>query len=123
MTLHKNIAYKVLENEKLYNVYKEEISNGTIQLKEGAPDELILTQMIINDICKKNPEKYNVINKNLRFIKWDNCNTEYCPNYLNQFRVSEEEMESIKKNNYLIIRKIDFNNYHSINLVNILKGK
>ena len=123
MSLHKNIAHKLLENVKLFNIYKREFFNGTITLTQGAVDEFIFTHIIVNDICKRKPERYNIINNNLRFIKWENCNAEYCPNYLDQFRVSDEEKELIKKNNYLVIRKIDFKNPNAINLVNILKGK
>ena len=123
MSLHKNIAHKLLENVKLLNIYKREYYNGTITLTAGAVDEFIFTHIIVNDICKRKPERYNIINNNLRFIKWENCNAEYCPNYLDQFHVSDEEKELIKKNNYLVIRKIDFKNANAINLVNILKGK
>ena len=123
LSLHKSIANKLLESINIFDMYKEGIKNGTIKLIRGAPDELIFTQIIINDICKRKPERFNVINKDLRYVKWENCNTEYCPNYLDLFHVSDEEKEFIKKDNYLIIKKIDIKNYNAINLVNILKGK
>ena len=44
-------------------------------------------------------------------------------NYLDIDNVSEEEIKSIKKNNFLAIRKIDYKNYKAIDLVNKLKGE
>ena len=59
----------------------------------------------------------------MRFIRWKNCRRVYCPNYLDIDNVSEEEIKSIKKKNFLSIRKIDYKNYKAIDLVNRLKGE
>ena len=123
MSLHSNIVHKLLDNIILFNKYKEAIRNRTIRLITGAPDELIITHIIVNDICKRKPKEYNVFNNNLRFIRWKNCRRVHCPNYLDIDNVSEEEIKSIKKNNFLAIRKIDYKNYKAIDLVNKLKGE
>ena len=123
MSLHSNIVHKLLDNIILFNKYKEAIRNRTIRLITGAPDELIITHIIVNDICKRKPKEYNVFNNNLRFIRWKNCRRVHCPNYLDIDNVSEEEIKSIKKNNFLTIRKIDYKNYKAIDLVNRLKGE
>ena len=123
MSLHSNIVHKLLDNIILFNKYKEAIRNRTIRLITGAPDELIITHIIVNDICKRKPKEYNVFNNNLRFIRWKNCRRVYCPNYLYIDNVSEEEIKSIKKNKFLAIRKIDYKNYKAIDLVNRLKGE
>ena len=123
MSLHYSITHKLLDNLYLFNKYKEALMDGTIKLNGGAPDEFIFTQIILNDICKGNPQKYDIINNNLRFTRWKDCESVYCPNYLEQNNVSEEEIKSIKKNNYLVIRKIDYKNFNAIDLINRLKGE
>ncbi len=123
MSLHSNMMHKLLDNLNLFNKYKEAIKDGTIKLAGGAPDEFIFTHIIVNDICEGKPLKYDVINNNLRFTRWKDCEVIYCPNYLDLSKISEEEIKFIKNNNYLIIRKIDYKNYNSIDLVNRLKGE
>ena len=122
MSLHNNIVHKLLDNINLFYKYKEAIRNKTIKIIYGAPDEFIFQHIIVNDICKREPQKYNIINSNLRFIRW-NYNELYCPNYLDIDNVSKEEIKTIKKNNYLIIRKINYTNFKAIDLVNRLKGE
>lgn len=122
MSLHSNIVHKLLENINLIHKYKEAINNNIIKILRGAFDELIIQNIIINDICKGKPQDYNIINNNLRFIRW-RCKNEYCPNYLDIDNVSEKEIKYIKNNNYLTIRKIDYINYKAIDLVNRLKGE
>lgn len=121
MSLHKNIVRKLLVNKDLYNKYKEEIKNGTIIITRGrgALDELIIQNMIIHDICNETPKKFKIINNNLRFVRW-RCHNAYCPNYLNIDNISKYEINKIIKN-YLIIRKINFKDAKSIELVNKLK--
>ena len=121
MSLHRNIVNKLLDNIDLFYKYKEEIKNKTILILRGAPDEFIIQHIIINDICNRKPQEYNIIKNNLRFIRWRD-DKGYVPNYLDMDNVSEEEIQNIKKQNYLIIRKIDYHNYKSIDLVNRLKG-
>ena len=115
MSLHKNIVRELLVKKDLYNKYKDEIKNGNIIITFGAIDEFIIQNMIIHDICNETPKKYKIINNNLRFVRWN------CPNYLNIDNVSEYEINMIKKNRYLIIRKINFKDAKSIELVNKLK--
>jgi hypothetical protein len=122
MSLHSNIVHKLLDNINLFHKYKEEIKNKTIIIEYGAPDELIIQNIIIHDICKGKPSKYNIINNNLRFIRWKNCKKVFCPNYLDIDNVSKEEIKNIKKN-YLTIRKINYKNYKAIDLINKLKGE
>ena len=121
MSLHKNIVKKVLDNKDLYNKYKNEIKNNTIIINFGAIDEFIIQNMIIHDICNEKPKKYNVINYNLRFTRWNDCNNIYCPNFLNIDNVSEYEINKIKEN-YLIIRKINYKDIKAIKLVYKLKN-
>ena len=123
MTLHSNIAHKLLDNLNLLNKYKKELRNGSIANISGAPDEFIIQHIIINDICQRKPKEFNVIQNNLRFIRWKNCTQLYCPNYLDEINVSKEELKSIKKNNILILRKIDYKNYNAITLINKLKAE
>ena len=123
MSLHRNIVYKILDNRNLFHKYKKALKNKTIKLLSGAPDELIIQHIIVNDICKGRPQKYRVINNNLRFIRRRRCKRVHCPNYLEIDNVSEDEIKKISKNNYLIIRKIDYKNYKAIDLVNRLKGE
>lgn len=122
MSLHFNIVQKLLDNINLFHKYKKAIKNKTIKIIYGAPDEFMIQHIIVNDICKGKPQEYNIINRNLRFVKW-RCDNEYCPSYLDIDNVSEEEIKSIKKNNYLTIRKINYTNYKAIDLVNRLKGE
>lgn len=121
MSLHRNIMHKLLDNINLIHKYKSTIKNNIIRILRGASDELIIQNIIIKDICKRKPQEFNIINNNLRFIRWRRCKKIYCPNYLDIDNVSEKEIENIKKN-YLVIRKIDYINYKAIDLVNRLKG-
>jgi hypothetical protein len=123
MSLHSNIVYKLIDNINLFNKYKEELRNRTIKILFGAPDEFIIQHIILNDICKRKPQEYNVLNNNLRFIRWKNCKAVHCPNYLDIDNVSEEEIKNISKKNILIIRKIDYKKNKAIDLVNRLRGK
>jgi len=123
MSLHNSIVYKLLGNLDLLSKYKEAINNDTIKILFGAPDELIFQNIIVNDICKGKPQEYNIINTNLRLIRWKKCDKEYCPNYLDIDNFSEKEIKIAKKYNYLAIRKIDYKNYKAIDLVNRLKGE
>ena len=122
MSLNSNIAKNLLDNIALFHKYKEEKKNNTIKIVGGAPDEFIIQHIIVNDICKRRPLKYKVINNNLRFIRWNKCEKEKCPNYLDLDNVSEQEIKSIKKNQLLIIRKIDYQNNKAIDLINRLKS-
>jgi hypothetical protein len=122
MSLHSNIVIKLLDNINLIHKYKKAIKDKTIKILSGAIDELIIQNIIINDICKRKPQENNIINNNLRFTRW-RCKKVYCPNYLDIDNVSEKEIETIKKQNYLSIRKIDYKNYKAIDLVNSLKGE
>ena len=97
MSLHSNIVHKLLDNINLFHKYKEEINKKTIQILFGAPDEFIFQHIIVNDICKGKPQEYNIINRNLRFIRW-RCLKEYCPNYLDIDNISKEEIKDIKRN-------------------------
>ena len=121
MSLHSNIVHKILDNRNLFYKYKEALKNNTIKIVFGAPDEFIIQHIIVNDICKGRPQEYNIINNNLRFIRW-RCNRVNCPNYLEIDNVSEDEIKNISKN-YLVIRKIDYKKYKAIDLVNRLKGE
>jgi len=123
MSLHRNIMHRLLDSLNLFNKYKKAIRKNKIELIGGAPDEFIITHIIIHDICQGEPQKYDVINNDLRYIRWKDCKNVYCPNYLDQLNVSEEEIKLIKKNNYLVIRKIDYKNFNAIDLVNRLKGE
>ena len=89
MSLHSNIVNKLLDNINLIHKYKEDIKNNKIKLFGGAFDELIIQNIIIKDICKGKPQEYNIINNNLRFIRW-RCKNKYCPNYLDIDNVSEK---------------------------------
>jgi len=122
LSLHSNIVIKLLDNVNLFHKYKEALKNNTIKILFGAPDEFIIQHIIVNDICKGKPQEYKVINNNLRFIRWK-CKRVYCPNYLHIDNVSKEEIKNIIKNNYLIIRKINYKNYKAIDLINRLKGE
>ena len=82
MSLHNNIVKKLLDNINIFHKYKEALKNKMIKLVKGAPDEFIIQHIIVNDICKRKPQEYNIINNNLRFIRWRSCWKEYCPNYL-----------------------------------------
>ena len=121
MSLHNNIVQLLLNNINLFLKYKEEIKNKTIVIKSGAPDELIIQNIIVHNICKRNPRNYNIINNNLRFIRWKTCKKVHCPNFLDIDNISEEEIKNIRKN-YLVIRKINYKNDKAIDLINILKG-
>jgi len=121
MSLHNNIVQLLINNINLFLKYKEEIKNKTIIIKSGAPDELIIQNIIVHNICKRNPRNYNIINNNLRFIRWKTCKKVHCPNFLDIDNISEEEIKNIRKN-YLVIRKINYKNDKAIDLINILKG-
>ena len=123
MSLHSNLVHKLLDNINLIHKYKKAIKNNIIKKLRGAFDELIIQNIIIKDICKRKPQEYNIINNNLRFIRWRKCKEIYCPNYLDIDNVSEKEIKNIKKNNYLAIRKINYINNKAIDLVNRLKGE
>ena len=121
MTLHKDIVNKLLNYKYLLTKYEKEINNGTIAIRAGAYDEHIIQNIIISDICNGNPKKYNVENRDIRYIRWKNCSKKYCPNYLNINNVNEEEINKIK-NNFLIIRKIDYKDSKSLELLKLLRG-
>ena len=123
MSLHSNLVHKLLDNINLIHKYKKAIKNNLIKKLRGAFDELIIQNIIIKDICKRKPQEYNIINNNLRFIRWRKCKEIYCPNYLDIDNVSEKEIKNIKKKNYLAIRKINYINNKAIDLVNRLKGE
>jgi len=95
MSINSNIVNKLLKRKDLYKKYKKEIKKGIIKIIDGAPDEFILQHIIIKDICKGTPQKCNVKYNNLRFVRWRNCNKEYCPNFLNVSNESEEEINYI----------------------------
>ena len=61
------------------------------------------------------------IKGSIRYIRWDNCSKEYCPNFLNIDNVNEKEINTIK-NNFLIIRKIDYKDSKSLELLKLLRG-
>ena len=115
MSLHNNIVKKLINNKELYEKYKAELKNKIIQTKKGAPDECIFHNIIIRDICMGIPKNYNIINNNLRFIKWRKG--ENSPIYLDVDNVSEDEINYIKSK-MLIIRKIDYKNPKGIKLIN-----
>ena len=100
ISLHKDIAKEVLKRKYLFSQYEEEINNGTliIDSKYGAFDEYIIQNIIISDICNWNPKKYNIENRDIRYIRWYNCSKEYCPNYLNIDNVNKKEINNIKSN-------------------------
>ena len=123
MSLHSNLVHKLLDNINLIHKYKKAIKNNIIKRLRGAFDELIIQNIIIKDICKRKAQECNIINNNLRFIRWRKCKEIYCPNYLDIDNVSEKEIKNIKKNNYLAIRKINYINNKAIDLVNRLKGE
>lgn len=121
MSLHKSIVYKLLNNKHLFTKYKKEVKNNKIKLIQGALDECILQNMIVLNIYNKNSQKYKIKNKDIRYIRWNNCSNEYCPNFLNIDNVSENETNYIRKN-FLIIRKINYKDFKSIELINKLRG-
>ena len=121
MSINSNIVNKLLKRKDLYKKYKKEIEKGIIKIIDGAPDEFILQHIIIKDICKGTPQKCNVKYNNLRFVRWRNCNKEYCPNFLDVSNVSEEEINYISKK-FLIIRKINYKNPKAIELINKIKN-
>ena len=119
MSLHNNIVKKLLINKDLYAKYRVEIKNKIIRTRKGAPDECIFHNIIIRDICFGIPKKYNIINNNLRFIKWTIGKSS--PNYLIVDNVSKEEINYIKAKS-LIIRKINSKNVKAIKLISILNN-
>ena len=121
MSLNHVIVKKLLKRKDLFIKYKKEIKKGIIKIINGAPDEFIFQHIIVKDICEGTLEKCNVKNNNLRFIRWRNCKNEYCPNSLDISNVSEEEINYIRKN-CLVIRKINYKNPKSIELINKLKS-
>lgn len=121
MSLHSDIVNKLLNYKYLFNKYKYEIENRNLKMWHGAYDEFIIQHIIIHYICKGKPGNYNVKNNSLRFIRWMSCSEEFCPSLLNINKVSEDEINYIKKN-FLIIRKIDYKDSKAIELVNKLKG-
>ena len=119
MSIYKNIGNKLLNISNLYNKYKEDIKEGIIKIEKGAFDEFIFQNLIIIDICNRNPKNCKVYNNNLRFIRW-HCRTKIsCPNYLNIDNVSEEEIKYIKLHSF-IIRKINYKDPKAIKLINKL---
>lgn len=120
MTLHKDIANELLNYKYLLAKYEEEIKYNKIIIRRGAYDEQIIHTIIIRDICNGNPKKKN-IKGNIRYIRWNNCSKEYCPNFLNIDNVNEKEINTIK-NNFLIIRKIDYKDSKSLELLKLLRG-
>lgn len=118
MSLHKVIANEFLKRKNLFSQYEYGKINGTLTIygRNGAFDEHIIHNIIISDICNGNPKKYNIKNKNIRYIRWHNCRKEHCPNYLNIDNVNEKEINNIK-NNFLIIRKINFKDSKSRELL------
>ena len=82
--------------------------NKTIRRIKGAGGEFIFIYSIIRDISKRNPKKYNIIKNNLRYTKCSKCKEIHFPNYLDESNVSEKEIKVIKKNNFLVMRKINY---------------
>ena len=121
MSLNNEIVKKLLERKDLFIKYKKEIKKGIIKIINGAPDEFIFQHIIVKDICEEKLEKCNVKNNNLRFIRWQNCKNEYCPNSLDVSNVSEEEINYIRKNCF-VIRKINYKNPKAIELINKIKS-
>lgn len=122
MSIHKNIVNKLLKVTDIYNIYKEQIKNGTIVLAEGAFDEFAFQNLIITNICNGKPQSCNVYNNNLRFVRWHCKRTNiYCPNYLNIDNVSEEEIKYIKLHSF-IIRKINYKDPKAMELIEKLKN-
>ena len=121
MSINNDIIKKLLKRINLFIKYKKEIEKGIIKIINGAPDEFIIQHIIIKDICKESLEKCNVKNNNLRFIRWRNCLNEYCPNLLDISNVSEEEINYIIKNCF-VIRKINYKNPKAIELINKIKS-
>ena len=121
MSINNDIIKKLLKRKNLFIKYKKEIEKGIIKIINGAPDEFIIQHIIIKDICKESLEKCNVKNNNLRFIRWRNCLNEYCPNLLDISNVSEEEINYIIKNCF-VIRKINYKNPKAIELINKIKS-
>ena len=121
MSINNDIMKKLLKRKNLFIKYKKEIEKGIIKIIDGAPDEFIIQHIIIKDICKETLEKCNVKNKNLRFIGWYNCFKQSCPNLLDISNVSEEEINYIIKNCF-VIRKINYKNPKAIELINKIKS-
>ena len=121
MSINNDIVKKLLKKKNLFIKYKNEIGKGIIKIINGAPDEFIIQHIIIKDICKETLEKCNVKNNNLRFIRCRNCLNESCPNSLDISNVSEEEINYIIKNCF-VIRKINYKNPKAIELINKIKS-
>ena len=122
MSIHKNIINKLLKISDIYNSYKEQVKNGTIFITYGAFDEFIFQNLIIIHICNEKPEDCKIYNNNLRFIRWYCTRTKiYCPNYLNIYNVSEEEIKFIKLQSF-IIRKINYKDPKAMELIDKLKN-
>ena len=121
MSLNDEIVKKLLKRKDLFIKYKKEIKKGIIKIINGAPDEFIFQHIIVKDICEGTLEKCFVKNNNLRFIRWRNCQNEYCPNSLDVSNVSEEEINYIRKNCF-VIRKINYKNPKAIELINKIKS-
>ena len=121
MSLNHVIVKKLLKRKDLFIKYKNEIKKGIITIDYGAPDEFIFQHIIVKDICKEATKKCNIIYNNLRFVRWRNCEKEYCPNFLNIYNVSEEEINYIRKK-FLVIRKINYKDPKAIELIKKIKS-
>ena len=121
MSLNNVIVKKLLKRKDLFIKYKKEIKKGIIKIDYGAPDEFIFQHIIVKDICKEETKKCNIIYNNLRFVRWRNCEKEYCPNFLNISNVSEEEINYIRKK-FLVIRKINYKDPKAIELIKKIKS-
>ena len=121
MSLNHEIVKKILKRKDLFIKYKKEIKKGIIKIIYGAPDEFIFQHIIVKDICNDTIKKCNIINNNLRFIRWCNCEKENCPNFLNVSNVSHREINNIRLN-YLVIRKINYKDPKAIELINLIKS-
>ena len=120
MSLHNNIARKLINKTYIYNYIKKEVKSGIIKknINYGAPDESILHNIIISYICDGNTKKCRIINNNLRCIKFLKGRSH--PEFLNIDDLSKKEINFIKSN-CLIIRKINYKNLKAIELIKVLK--
>jgi len=120
MSIHKKLVKAILKKKYLFYKYKKEIKKGKIIIWDGSFDEFIIQHIISHDLCNGKNKKYKLITNNLRYIRWNNCSTIYCPNFLNIDNVSEKEIQFIKEN-FFIIRKINYKDKKAIQLINKLK--
>jgi len=117
-SLYKTVVNEILKYESNVNNYINDFCNSEIVIEHGAFDEMLLTQLIIYDLCNEDEElinKYNIINCNLRYHK-------FYENDSHPMVVKEENIFDVLKNNdnILIIRKINFKNPSSCDVPNKL---